>query len=144
MNLINRDTDYAVRALRFLAQRPGEILSVADLHAELGIPRAYLRGILQKLARAEILRSHRGQRGGFQLNRQPATIQLLDLMELFQGDVSLTQCMFHGEACPNRAVCPLRATIKEIEELVATKLRDITIASLGTHPEITRNSTVGV
>ncbi|MFA7174103.1 MAG: Rrf2 family transcriptional regulator [Kiritimatiellia bacterium] len=134
MNLINRDTDYAVRALRHMAQKSDEILSVAELHAELGIPRAYLRGILQKLARADILRSHRGQRGGFQLNQQPATILLIDLMELFQGEVSLTQCMFHGEACPNRAVCPLRATIKEIEEMVATKLRHITIATLGAHP----------
>lgn len=134
MNLINRDTDYAVRALHYLAQHTGEVLSVAELHAELEIPRAYLRGILQKLARADILRSHRGQRGGFELNQLPENILLTDVMELFQGEVSLSECMFHGEACPNRPSCKLRATIKEIEEMVAAKLSATTIATLSTLP----------
>lgn len=131
MNLFNRDTDYAVRALLYLARCPEAVLSVADLHAELGVPRPYLRSILQKLARADILRSHRGQHGGFQLNLRPEAILLTEVMALFQGEVNLSQCMFHGDACPNRATCPLRATIKEVEEVVADKLRLTTIATLG-------------
>lgn len=130
MNLINRDTDYAVRALRHMAQRPSEILSVADLHTELNVPRPYLRSILQKLARDGILRSHRGQRGGFELNKLPEDILLTDVMELFQGKICLTECMSHGEVCPNRATCPLRVTVKEVEALVVDKLRSTTIASL--------------
>ncbi len=130
MNLFNRDTDYAVRALVYMGQRPGEVLSVAGIHTELGIPRPHLRGILQKLARGGILLSHRGPRGGFQLNKRPETILLTDVMELFQGEVNLSHCLLHGEACPNRVVCPLRATIKEIETLVDSRLRATTIASL--------------
>ena len=133
MNLINRDTDYAVRALRYLAQRPGMVLSVAELHDELSVPRPYLRSILQKLARGGILRSHRGQHGGFQLDKAPEDILLTDVMELFQGEVSMTQCMLHGEACPNRATCPLRALIKDVEALVSDKLRTTTIATLETN-----------
>ncbi len=131
MNLINRDTGYAVRALRYMAQRPDEVLSVTALHTALDLPRPYLRGILQKLAHAGILNSHRGQHGGFELNKLPETILLTDVMELFQGEVNLSECMFQGEACPNRPTCPLRVTIKEVEEMVVSKLSATTIATLG-------------
>ncbi len=134
MNLINRNTDYAVRALLYMAQRPDQVLSVTDLHTKLNVPRPYLRTILQKMAHAGILSSHRGQHGGFELNKLPETILLTDVIELFQGEVDLSECVFQGEACSNRATCSLRATIKEVEEMVVNKLSSTTIATLGTLP----------
>lgn len=133
MNLLNRGTGYAVRALRYMSQRPDEVLSVTTLHNSLELPRPYLRAILQKLAHAGILNSHRGQHGGFELNKLPEEILLTDVMELFQGAVNLSECMFQGEICPNRPACALRATIKEVEEMVVNKLSFTTIATLGSY-----------
>jgi len=130
MHLINRDTDYAVRALRHLAQQGGEALSVARMAPQLNVPRPYLRRILQQLARRGILASYRGRRGGFKLAKDPEDILLTDVIEVFQGEIDLAPCFFRGELCPNAATCPVRRTVKEAEQLVLDYLRQTTLASL--------------
>lgn len=129
MKLLTRDTDYAVRAL--LAMAAGKsMVTVSDLVTELKIPRPFLRRILQRLTKANILQSLKGQGGGFVLKRAPASIRLTDLMAIFQGPVRLNECLFKKKACPNRNTCPLRAQISEIEDYALTRLRSITIAKL--------------
>ncbi len=130
MNLITRDTDYAVRALCFMAQNPERVVSVTDLGTRFAIPRQYLRRILQSLARHNILESSRGQGGGFKLRKHPSRILLSDLMEVFHGALDFTRCVFRSAACPNQANCPLRKTVKQIEKNALIELRATTIASL--------------
>ncbi len=130
MNLINRDTDYAVRALRYLAQHKDGAVSVARMAPELEVPRPYLRRILQELARQGILESYRGRRGGFRLHRSPEEISLADVIELFQGKLDFPPCVVHGQLCRNSPTCPVRQTIKECEDLVLRRLRHTTLASL--------------
>lgn len=130
VNLLNRDTDYAVRALCYMAQRPGAMVTVGDLHPELHVPRPYLRSVLQKLARRGLLRSFRGKGGGFRLNRRPEHIRLTEVMAVFQGEFDLAHCMFRGKLCPNCATCPLRKTVKDIESMAVRRLRATTIATL--------------
>lgn len=130
MNLINRDTDYAVRALRHLARQDGGAVSVAQMAPELNIPRPYLRRILQDLARHGILRSFRGRRGGFALNKPPEDIVLTDVIKLFQGEFDFAPCVVRGELCSNAPTCPLRRTIKDVEELAVERLEKTSLASL--------------
>ncbi len=130
MNLINRDTDYAIRALRRMAAMPDKVFSTTDLHPELRVPRPYLRRILQTLARCGILRSLRGKGGGFMLNRPPNKIPLTDVIRAFQGEPRLIHCVLHGKLCPDSRTCPLRQTLREIETMALNKLRKTTIATL--------------
>ena len=130
MNLLNRDTDYAVRALCHLAGQPEETLSVAQLSPVLNVPHPYLRRILQTLARADLLHSFRGKGGGFKLRRSPDDIRLTELIELFQGNLSLTECMAQGVPCRNHRHCKLRRTIKSIEGQALATMDSTTIASL--------------
>ncbi len=130
MALLNRDTDYAVRALRYLAQSDDAAVSVARMAPELGVPRPYLRRILQELARHGILQSFRGRRGGFRLNRRPEEIMLTDVIELFQGELDFASCVVRGELCRNAPTCPLRRTIKDVEELAVERLEQTSLASL--------------
>ena len=130
MNLINRDTDYAVRALCHMAKHRDDIVSAADLHPRLRVPRPYLRRILQTLARRKVLRSFRGKGGGFILKKPPEKVLLTEVIEIFQGTIDLAHCMFRGRLCPDCRSCPLRRTVKDIEALALARLRDTTIASL--------------
>ncbi|MCX5702041.1 MAG: hypothetical protein NTW64_03570 [Candidatus Omnitrophica bacterium] len=43
MKLITRDTDYAIRALCYIAKNKNEIISVRELVTKLKIPRPFLR-----------------------------------------------------------------------------------------------------
>jgi Rrf2 family cysteine metabolism transcriptional repressor len=130
MKLITRDTDYAARALFFIAKRNGRMVSVAELVKELKIPRPFLRKILQKLNKRRILVSARGQGGGFLLARAPKEIFLPDLIEVFQGPLKLNECIFKKRICPNKNTCALRQRISGIERYVFSKLNATSIASL--------------
>ena len=84
MKLITRDTDYAVRALCYMAGTKRQMVSVPDLVKELKVPGPFLRKILQILNKKGVLRSSKGRGGGFMLAGAPKKIFLVDLMEIFQ------------------------------------------------------------
>jgi len=130
MKLITRDTDYAVRALCFITKTKDKIVSVSDLVKDLKIPRPFLRKILQILNRKGILISYKGIGGGFLLAASPNKINLVDLIEIFQGPLRLNECLFKKNICPDKKICTLRQKINGIEKYVISELQSITIATL--------------
>lgn len=130
MKLINRNTDYAVRALCRIAKDKNKVVSVPDLVRELRIPRPFLRKILQALNRNGILHSYKGKGGGFLLAKPASKIYLVDLIGVFQGRLSLNECIFKKKLCPNKDTCALRQKISEIESHTIRQLQPITIGSL--------------
>lgn len=130
MKLITRDTDYALKALCFIAKSKAEIVSVSEFTRQLRMPRPFLRKILQVLNRRGILRSLKGQGGGFSLARPPQKVFLIDIMRIFQGELSLNECFLKKMVCPDQSHCLLRNQITRIERYVLGKLGSISIASL--------------
>lgn len=130
MKLITRDTDYAIRAICFMAENGKEIASVSELAEKLKIPRPFLRKILQTLNKKKVLTSFKGKSGGFKLRRKPQDIFITDLMEVFQGPLKLNKCIFKKKLCSDINRCILRKKVGEIEQRVISELRIITVASL--------------
>ncbi len=130
MKLITRDTDYAVRALCFIAKCEKEIIPVSELNRNLRIPRPFLRKILQILNKEGILRSYKGKGGGFMLALAPNKIFLADLIEIFQGSLRLNECIFKKRICPDIKICKLKKRIDAIQKYVISGLKDITLVSL--------------
>ena len=130
MKLITRNTDYALRAVCSIAKRKGKIVTVSELVAALKMPRPFLRKLLQNLNKKGILKSYKGLGGGFVLARPPEKIFLLDLISIFQGELSLNECLFKRKICPNVRVCPLKNKLDIIEQYVIRELKTVTIGSL--------------
>ena len=130
MSLMNRNTDYAVRAICFIAQKPDKIIPADDLVQDLKISRPFLRKILQILNKKKILKSYKGKNGGFKLAVPPEKLFLIDVMKIFQGKFKLKDCLLSKNICPNRARCSLRRKLSEIEQYVAAELEAISISSL--------------
>ncbi|MBF0122966.1 MAG: Rrf2 family transcriptional regulator [Candidatus Omnitrophica bacterium] len=130
MNLLARSTDYAVRAILFMAQDPDQVTSTAELESELGLPRPFMRKTLQTLQKSGYLDSVKGNKGGFTLNRLPSAIRVFDLMTIFQGHISLGECLFKKELCSCVKSCPLRKEVKKMELGLLERLKKLTIADL--------------
>lgn len=130
MKLITRDTDYAIRALCYIAKHKDRIVSVNELVAKLKIPRPFLRKILQILNKEDLLNSHKGQGGGFKLNVAPSRIYLLDIMEVFQGPLVLSEHVFKSKVCPHIKKCKLKKKLDGIKHHAQQELKDITLESL--------------
>lgn len=134
MKLITRNTDYAMRALCYIAKQEKDSVSVTEMVRRLGIPRPFLRKILQTLSNEGLLKSLRGQGGGFSLVISPKKILLTDLIRIFQSSIQLNECVFKKKLCPNRGTCMLKKEIDGIEQDVLGRLSRISIASLLVNP----------
>jgi Rrf2 family protein len=130
MKLITRDTDYAIRAICYIAGGKNKLTSVSELAKELKIPRPFLRKILQLLNKKRILRSYKGKDGGFLLARPANRIFLLDLIKIFQGPLKLNECLLKKIICPNVRACLLKKKIDVVEKYVFSELRSITMDNL--------------
>ncbi|MFA4982446.1 MAG: Rrf2 family transcriptional regulator [Candidatus Omnitrophota bacterium] len=130
VKLLTRNTDYAVRAVIFIAGKNGEIVSTAEMIRALKIPTPFLRKILQALSRAGVVVSQRGIGGGFKLARPAERISLTEIIHVFQGPLKLNECLFMKSLCPRRKRCALKSKIDGIERYVTAELESITIGSL--------------
>lgn len=130
MKLINRDTDYAIRALCHIAKRKNDITSAQSLVRCLKIPRPFLRKILQNLNKKGFLKSYRGKGGGFFLARPPEKIFILDLIKLFQGPFNLSEHILRKVTCPHIKKCVLKKKLDAIQLYISKELKSVTIASL--------------
>jgi Rrf2 family protein len=129
VKLINRNTNYAIRSLVYIAEIQ-KIVTVSELIKYLRIPKALLRKIMQILSRRNILKSMRGKNGGFSLNKSPAKIYVMDIAKIFQGDIEPVNCIFRGSACSNIRHCLIKDKGKKIEKDIAYWLKSISILSL--------------
>ena len=90
---MSQGVEWALHALLTLAwlddDKPVTVGRLADGH---GLPAAYLNKQLQALARAEILESVPGARGGFRLARPPSSITMMDVVAAIEGTQEAFRC----------------------------------------------------
>jgi Rrf2 family cysteine metabolism transcriptional repressor len=116
--------------LCFISGQKAKRVSASELVSDLKMPRPFLRKILQVLNKKGILRSSKGQGGGFLLAKPANKIFLLDLIEIFQGPLNLNDCFFKKMPCADARTCILRKKIGYIEKYVVSQLKSINISSL--------------
>jgi Rrf2 family protein len=119
-----------MRALCYIAGQSKAFVSAEEMVTQLKIPRPFLRKILQILSGEGLLKSTKGQGGGFSLACSKEKVLLTDLIRIFQNTIQLNECVFKKKNCPNRSTCLLKKEIDSIEQDVFKRLRGISIASL--------------
>ncbi len=113
--IITRATEYAIRALFYMAKQPrGEVVLKKDICKSQEITPAFLTKILQPLIRKGIVGSQRGVGGGFYLLRDPAEVTLLDVIEAEEGPLYLNQCLAPEGSCQRDVFCPMHGAWREI------------------------------
>jgi Rrf2 family protein len=130
MKVLNKETDYAIRALISLGMKPEGWVSAKALSVEQVIPYQFLRRILQELIRNGLVLSKEGAGGGVMLGRNPDDIGVAEVIRIFQGQVQVSECMFRKQLCSNRANCVLRHEIMRIERMVNEEFAKVTIGKL--------------
>ena len=87
--------------------------------------------ILKALARAGLLASHRGAKGGYGLARDAEAITVAQVIVALEGPIALTSCIEDGPGdCEIEALCPARANWQRINDAIRRALDDITMAEM--------------
>ncbi len=126
-----RKGDYALRAMAYLAnsesQNPHTINEISE---KSGVPRHFLAKILKDLTEAGLLIAIKGARGGYSLAKNPAEINLLDIMEGTLGPMALNICLEGENRCPDLKGCGFYPIWQRASEAMLNVFRETNLQSL--------------
>jgi Rrf2 family transcriptional regulator, nitric oxide-sensitive transcriptional repressor len=126
---LTTQTDYALRTLMFLATRR-ERANVADVANLFGISVHHVAKVVNQLARFGYLRSVRGVGGGIEMSRRPEEIRVGDVIECFEGNLHLLDCIGTPNVCSIQSFCKLKGVLAEAERLQRDYLNSVTLADV--------------
>ena len=128
---ITRQADYAVRAVRYLAEMaPGKRAATSLVASEQKIPPSFLAKIISQLSIAGLLHTSRGAKGGVSLAKPPEEITLLDVVETIDGPILLNECVADSHRCSFEDDCPLKPIWGEAQVALVEKLRSTNFGDL--------------
>ncbi len=129
--VITRATEYAVRAVIFLAQQQKDsIVLKKDICRTQEVTPAFLTKIFQPLIKAGIVNSQRGVGGGFLLAKDPSEINMLDILEAEEGKLKLNHCLIDTDFCQRDAYCAAHEVWYNAQHEMAEVLKRYSIADL--------------
>lgn len=102
-----RMTDYAIRLLIYVAQRPERLCTIAEVAAGYGISETHLMKITQQLGAGGWLQTTRGKGGGIRLARAPGDIPLGGVVRTMEPDFFIVECFATGSSCLLTGNCGL-------------------------------------
>ena len=129
---ISRRTDYATRAVLALSLAGGGPLKIDEIARRTAVPGSVLEQVLPTMRNAGIVRSERGQAGGYRLNKAPADITLERIVRLFQGPLAPIGCAtrHEPEACAMAPGCSMQDVWKDVRDATIEILQRTTFAEL--------------
>lgn len=135
--------EYAIHCMSFLLDEKGESreASVRDLAELQGVPTEYLSKVFTKLAKARLVVSTEGIKGGFRLAKPADKISLLDIAIAVDGRKSIfecrnirTRCALFCDTPPKWAVqgsCSIHAVMIDAQKQMEETLGRVTLMDIG-------------
>ena len=128
---LSKFTDYAFRALIYLANNRDKLCTVEELAQELNASEHHIKKVIHKLARTEYIISSKGRGGGLQLGLEPVDINLGEVLKFTEDNLNIVECFNKPELCPfMQSGCKLKvisagALKNFIEEFSKYTLNDV-------------------
>ncbi len=120
---------YATRLMVYLAlHREKGVIKRREMAESEGISMDYVEQLLLKLKAEGFVRSHRGARGGYSLNRDAADVTVADVLTAMEGKIELIPCL--NGTCERNMNCVTRPVWRKAMRAVITVLNEVTIADL--------------
>lgn len=130
-------TDYALRLLMYVAQRPDRLCTIAEVAGAHGISEAHLMKVTHLLGRAGHLETVRGKGGGMRLAVAPEGINLGAVVRATEPDFMLVECFSQQTGCALTGHCRLAGVISGALNAFLAHLDARTLADLiGKRPAI--------
>jgi Rrf2 family protein len=126
---LSQSAAYAIHSVLLLAgAREGEPVSCAELAKKGVMPHRFLLQILRELAKRGIVRPTRGGGGGFALERSPAAVSLLDVIEAIDG--TLIPSRLSLGSLPSHIAQRVQDALARVADAHRGMLRNIALSDL--------------
>lgn len=124
---INLESDYAVRIVNCLAGATGR-LDAQTISEQAVVSLRFTLKIMRKLVAADIVRSYKGAKGGYELSRAPGEVTLYQVIEAMEGPYRFSRCVGgdYDCNCGNASACRFYGVFDEVTRTVIERLSRVT------------------
>lgn len=126
--MLSKTAEYALRAVVCMAASDGAPVSADQLAAETKVPRRYLTRVLQSLVSDQLVLSHSGRGGGYELARANDEVTILDVVQCVDPIERIRSCPL-GIA-EHTQLCPLHCELDRAYANTEAAFARVTIAAL--------------
>ena len=126
---------YALRMLIELASHTEEgFVSLKEISENQGISKKYLEQIVPMLNKSGILRTNRGNRGGYMLARSARETTVGDVLRATEGSLAPVSCLdYEVNDCPRAANCATLFVWEGLAHVIAEYLDGVTLQDILDH-----------
>ena|SRR5688572_2269533 len=137
--MMSQTAEYSLRAVVCLATHQGRPLTIRQVAELTRVPAGYLAKILGALHRAGMLAAQRGLNGGYTFNRNPASITLLDVVQVADPSHRIVTCPLGIPSHCEGRLCALHGRIDAAaaaaeQALAASTVADVLADQAGSAP----------
>ena len=135
MDVLRRNTDYALRAMVYLSGcYDDRWVSVKEMAEQGHFPYQLGCKILQRLRSGGLVESSMGSKGGFRLSKRPAEITLYEIINVLQGGIRLNKCLLGGDGCEFESECEISVKLECLQRYIDGYFGGITLEELQRQP----------
>ncbi|HET9347439.1 MAG TPA: Rrf2 family transcriptional regulator [Candidatus Limnocylindrales bacterium] len=127
---LNRESEYAIRALVLLAVEKHRSWSGREIAARTDVPERIVARVLGQLVTAGIVESRIGRTGGYRLRRAPTGLSILEIVETIEGPSRSERCVLRQQGCDPTAPCAIHPVWATAQAGVVDTLGATTLAAL--------------
>ena len=130
--LITRASEYAILSLILLSSAK-EPMDSESLSKKLTISKSFLAKILQALAKNGTLKSYKGAKGGFSLDKAAKDINMLEIMSCVEGKApTVFECAPSESNCPSDKadICTIWPFLNKLQGKIDSFLEELTLADI--------------
>ena len=123
---------YALRMLIELAKHPeGDYMSLKEVSEHQNISKKYLEQIVPMLNKSGLLRTNRGNKGGYILAKDPRECTVGDVLRATEGSLAPVTCLeYDVNDCPRAAQCATLYVWEGLAKTVSDYLDSITLQDI--------------
>jgi Rrf2 family protein len=128
---LTRRADYGIRAMIAVARASSdEPLSAPRIAESMAIPVRFLPQVMADLARADLVDSTGGRKGGYRLARSASTISLLEIIEALEGDSRRRQCVLRSAPCGLDGYCDVHSVFASAQDALLVRFSSTSLDEL--------------
>ena len=128
---IHRKTDYAIRVLLALVKQGEDaLLPTSQIQQQMLIPKSLSSRVVAELAQGGFVLTFPGRDGGVKIARPASEINLRQVVEHFENNISVSDCIHGDDACPFEQNCPVSKKWARLQAMILAELESTTFDEL--------------
>lgn len=126
---LSKKVEYSLISLMHMDAMPeSELATAKQISTAYSIPAELLGKVLQSLAKASLLKSVQGSKGGYRLVRRPEEVTLGEVVRAVEGPLKLTACEADPANCGRYETCNIRKPVYEIQRQLLNYFAHLSLA----------------